>query len=236
VVGLAVAGGQSNFGLSDGLGTGTSDFLQVGAYGKTWIDTYYVSVAGSTGHYDLSTTRSIAVPSISDRFSASFAGVGVGARVEAGDRFAFAGFGWTPFVAFQTEAIRTPAYQETAALGNSAFALAYNAQTNTRARTELGGDIDGRIGAVFNGDVFWYARAAWAHEFDGDTSATAAFQSLPGIGFTVQGAATPADAALLRAGAEWRIANGTSVGARFEGEFANGSSVYTGMGTLRVNW
>jgi uncharacterized protein with beta-barrel porin domain len=103
-------------------------------------------------------------------------------------------------------------------------------------RSELGGTVDGRLGSAFNGNLFWFARAAWAHEFEGDTSATAVFQSLPGTNFTVQGAAEPTNAALLSAGAEFRVMNGTTLGARFEGEFASGTTVYSGMGTLRVNW
>ena len=44
------------------------------------------------------------------------------------------------------------------------------------------------------------------------------------------------DIALASAGAELRLANGVTLGANFDGEFADGSSTYAGTGTVRVAW
>jgi uncharacterized protein with beta-barrel porin domain len=40
----------------------------------------------------------------------------------------------------------------------------------------------------------------------------------------------------VTAGAEWRLANGVSLMAKFDGEFANGTQTYTGTGRLRYTW
>jgi uncharacterized protein with beta-barrel porin domain len=47
-------------------------------------------------------------------------------------------------------------------------------------------------------------RFAWAHDFDPDRSIGAAFQSLPGTSFVVNGAAQAADSALTTASIEMK--------------------------------
>jgi uncharacterized protein with beta-barrel porin domain len=49
--------------------------------------------------------------------------------------------------------------------------------------------------------------------------------------------ATPAhDLALVTGGAEWRLASGVSLLAKFDGEFANRSQTYSGTGRIRYTW
>ena len=79
-------------------------------------------------------------------------------------------------------------------------------------------------------------RAAWAHDHSSDQSTTAAFQALPGSSFTMNGAGTVPNSALLSAGAEIRLASGVSFGAKFDGEFAGRSQTYAGTGTVRYVW
>ena len=49
-------------------------------------------------------------------------------------------------------------------------------------------------------------------------------------------AEAPTNLALLTAGAEYRIANGVSVGGRFDTELASNSQTYAGTGTVRYVW
>ena len=65
------------------------------------------------------------------------------------------------------------------------------------------------------------------------------FQSLPGASFIVNGAPPAKDSALASAGGELRLANGVTLLAKFDGEFASRSTTYAGTGTLRysvVSW
>jgi hypothetical protein len=62
------------------------------------------------------------------------------------------------------------------------------------------------------------------------------FQALPGASFIVNGATLPKNSALTTAGAELRLANGISLLAKFDGEFASHSSTYAGSGILRYTW
>ena len=62
------------------------------------------------------------------------------------------------------------------------------------------------------------------------------FQSLPGSSFIVNGATPAKDSALASAGAELRLANGITLLAKFDGDFASHSSTYAGTGTIRYSW
>ena len=79
-------------------------------------------------------------------------------------------------------------------------------------------------------------RIAWAHDWVSDSTLAAVFQTLPGASFIVNGATPAQNSALTSAGAELRLANGITLLAKFDGEFASHSSTYAGTGTLRYRW
>jgi len=80
------------------------------------------------------------------------------------------------------------------------------------------------------------ARAAWAHDWVSDPILSSVFQILPGSNFTVDGALPAKNSALTSAGAELRLANGITMLAKFDGEFASHSTTYAGTGALRYRW
>jgi uncharacterized protein with beta-barrel porin domain len=69
-----------------------------------------------------------------------------------------------------------------------------------------------------------------------DPTLAAVFQTLPGAGFVVNGATPAKNSALASAGTELRLANGVTLLAKFDGEFASRSSTYAGTGTVRYSW
>jgi uncharacterized protein with beta-barrel porin domain len=79
-------------------------------------------------------------------------------------------------------------------------------------------------------------RVAWAHDSVSDPTLLPGFQALPGSSFIVNGATLPKNSALTSAGAELRVANGVTLLAKFDGEFASHSSTYAGTGTFRYKW
>ena len=159
-----------------------------------------------------------------------------GGRVEGGYRFGIPALGVTPYAAVQVQSVRTPAYAESATFGSSAFALSYNAQTTTDTRTELGAWTDARHLFADGTALLVRGRAAWVHDYDPGRHVGAVFQTLPGAAFTVDGAAAPADAALVSTVGEVRFRNGISLIGKFDGEFARGSQTYAGTGTVRYQW
>jgi uncharacterized protein with beta-barrel porin domain len=240
VVGFALAGGSTNYGLSDGLGGGHSDMFQSAVYSLTRVGDAYLSAALAYGWHQVSTDRVLTVAGL-DHLTADFSANNVGGRIEGGYRFAIPavyelpGFGLTPYAAFQMQAFRTPSYSEIAVSGSSVFALDYSAHTTTTTRTELGAWFDRPI--PLNGPLLSLrARAAWAHDEWSSANITAAFQSLPGAIFTVIGATPAHDSLLASAVAEVSFINGISLAGKFDTELAAGSQTYVGTARLRYAW
>jgi uncharacterized protein with beta-barrel porin domain len=241
VVGFALGGGSTNYGLSNGLGGGHSDMFQSAVYSVTRVDAAYVSAALAYGWHHMSTDRFLTVAGI-DHLTADFSANNVGGRIEGGYRFAIPGvfdqpgFGFTPYAAFQMQAFRTPSYSEIAASGSSTFALAYDAHTTTVTRTELGAWFDQPI-ALYDGSMLSLrSRAAWAHDNWSDPRYTATFLSLPGSSWIETGAAPAHDLLLASAVAEISFKNGISLAGKFDAELSPHSHTYIGSARVRYSW
>jgi uncharacterized protein with beta-barrel porin domain len=231
VVGVALAGAGTNWGLANALGTGRSDAVQAGAYGVSWFGPTYLAGALSFSNHWFSTNRT----ALGDVLTAKFEGQSYGARLEGGYRYAVQpAFAVTPYAALQLQDFRTPAYTELDASGG-AVGLAYNAVNATDVRSELGARFDDRT-LLGGKPLILFGRLAWAHDFVGNPSLSAAFQALPGAAFTVNGAPIPHDSAISTAGAQLYLAPQWTFIAKFDGEFAGGSQTYAGSGTLRHTW
>jgi uncharacterized protein YhjY with autotransporter beta-barrel domain len=234
VFGFSLGGGGTNWNLAQGLGNGRSDAFVAGIYGVTHQGPAYLGAALGFANNWFTTNRT----AMSDQLAASFQGQSYSARLEGGYRFAVpldhgAG-GVTPYAALQAQNFHTPAYSETDLTGGG-FGLSYNAMTGTDSRSELGARFDDltAIGAM---PLVLRARLAWAHDWVSNPALNASFQSLPGTGFTVNGAPIPHDSALASAGAQLFFTPNWSFLARFDGEFADGYQLYAGTGTLRYTW
>ena len=84
ILGFAMAGAGTNWGLSSGLGGGYSDALQVGTYGISWFGRAYLAGALSFTNHWFTTNRS----ALGDQLTANFVGQSYGARFEGGYRCA----------------------------------------------------------------------------------------------------------------------------------------------------
>ena len=110
VVGVALAGGGTNWSLAQGLGGGKSDAFQAGVYGVTRSGPAYLAAAFAFTNHWMSTDR---FAFAGDHLTASFNAQSLGARVESGYRFATAFGGLAPYAAIQAQSFRTPTYSET---------------------------------------------------------------------------------------------------------------------------
>ena len=231
ILGFALAGGGTNWGLASGLGGGRSDALQAGVYGVTYAGPAYLAGALAFTNHWFTTSRS----ALGDQLTANFDGQSYGARLEGGYRFGvLPTLGVTPYAALQAQDFHTPAYSESDATGGG-FGLSYAAMNATDVRSELGGRFDAPT-LLYGLPLILRARAAWAHDFVNNPSLNATFQSLPGGSFTVNGAQIAHDSALTSAGAELFLTPRWTLLAKFDGEFASGSQTYAGSGTLRYSW
>jgi uncharacterized protein with beta-barrel porin domain len=241
VVGFALGGGGTNYGLTNGLGGGRSDMFQAAAYSLTRVDAAYISAALAYGWHHISTDRFVTVAGI-DHLTADFSANNVGGRIEGGYRFAIpgvldlSGFGITPYAALQMQAFRTPSYSEIAVSGSSIFALGYDAHTTTATRTELGAWFDRPV-ALYDGTMLSLrSRAAWAHDNWSDPRFTPTFLSLPGSSWTETGAAPAHDLLLASAVAEISFRNGISLAGKFDAELGQHSHTYIGTARVRYTW
>jgi uncharacterized protein with beta-barrel porin domain len=237
LVGFALGGAGYNFALSDSLGGGRADLFQAGLYARHNFGPAYLSAALAYGWQDVTTDRTVTV-SGTDRLTANFKASTFSGRLEAGWRFApipASSFGVTPYAAAQVTTFHLPGYGETALVGSNQFALSYTAQDTTNVRTELGAHTDQRF-PINDGVLTLRGRLAWAHDSNTNRLVNAAFQTLPGAAFTVNGAQPAADSALVGGRTEMNWRNGLSLAGTIEGEFSRSTQTYTGKGTVRYEW
>jgi uncharacterized protein with beta-barrel porin domain len=234
LVGFALAGSGTNWGLAESLGGGRSDAFQVGIYGKSYFGPAYIAAALAFTHNWFTTNRL----ALGDQLTAKFNGESFGGRLESGYRFVVpssAGrFEISPYAAVQAQSFHTPSYSETD-LSGGGLGLSFNALNASDTRSELGTRFADMI-AVNGMPLILRARLAWAHNWVDNPALNAVFQTLPGASFVVNGAPIPPDSALASIGAELHMTTRWSVLARLDGEFAKSSQIYAGMGTLRYTW
>ncbi|MGA8156839.1 MAG: autotransporter outer membrane beta-barrel domain-containing protein, partial [Rhodoplanes sp.] len=231
-VGVALAGGFTNWGLASGLGGGNSDAFQAGLYGITRNGPAYLAGALSFAEHWMSTDR---FAFAGDHLTARFNAQNYGGRLEGGWRFATFLGGVAPYAAVQARGLHTPAYNEAdATLGG--FGLNYNARNGSDTRSELGARLDRALPIATTAVLALNARAAWAHDWVTTPILNPLFQTLPGTLFAVTGATPVPNSALAYAGGELRFLKGWALAARFDGEFADRAQTYAGTGTLRYVW
>src|SRR5262249_41594520 len=138
VVGFALAGGGTNWSLSQGTGGGKSDAFQAGLFGTARSGPAYVAAALAFTNHWMSTDR---FAFAGDHLTASFNAQSYGGRVDGGYRFMTYYGGLTPYAAIQSQTFHTPGYTESD-LNGGGFALGFNSRNATDTRSELGGRFD----------------------------------------------------------------------------------------------
>ncbi|WP_164935719.1 autotransporter outer membrane beta-barrel domain-containing protein [Bradyrhizobium guangzhouense] len=234
LVGFAIAGGGTNFSVANNLGGGRSDLFQAGAFFRHSAGPAYITGAFGYGWQDIVTDRTVTVGGI-NRLRAEFNANAYSGRLEGGYRFATQGVGLAPYAAAQSTTFDLPAYAEQTIVGSNGLALAYSAKSVTDIRSELGVRTDKAFGQA-DGILTLRGRVAWAHDYTPERALGVTFQALPGASFVLNGAAMPANSALVTASAEKKWLNGWSAAATLEGEFSNVTRSYVGKAVVRYAW
>ncbi|CCD92571.1 Outer membrane autotransporter barrel [Bradyrhizobium sp. ORS 375] len=236
VGGFALASGGSNFSMAAG-GSGRADMVQAGAFIKHMAGSAYLSAAAAYGRQDVTTDRTVTVSGL-DQLRARFSANSFAGRLEGGSRFAttwLGGLGLTPYAAAQVTTTQLPGYAETVTTGANSFALSYLGKAVTAPRTELGVRADKPF-AVTDALLTLRGGAAWVHDFNPFTAASASFQALPGASFLVNGASGARDAVLTTVSAEMNWLKGLALAATFEGEFSAVTRSYAGKSVASYRW
>lgn len=225
-LGFAIAGGGTRWDLDESLGSGDSTFLQLGAHGEKRFGSSYLWLAGAYAWHWMDTERTVTI-SDPETLDADFTAGNLAGRIEGGHRFGADGLGFTPYAAFQAQAVYMPEYEE----DGGDFAVAYEDETATAARSELGLRLDMAADAVRLN-----AGLAWAHDWRSDAEISASFVSLSGTSFIVNGADAPDDVALVSAGAEFGVGAQSRLSASFDGEFGEDYASYGGAVAFIYAW
>ncbi len=231
LIGFAASVGHTEWDLAQSLGGGDSDALQIGFRARQSFGPAYLSGAFGFANHWMTTERYAA----GDRLKSDFSAQVYAGRAEAGYRLAPAtALGVTPYAALGVQHFRAPSHSETD-LGGGGFALSYEAMNVTDTRGELGVRFD--HAAMLGGDRLTFtAGGAWARDHTTNPAVTAGFQALPGSSFTVAGAETPQNLALISAGLTLDLAANLTLSAKADGELASGYRSFGGAGTLRYSW
>lgn len=230
-IGVALAGGGSDWSLAQGLGGGHSDSLQVGLYGSQRVGVAYVAGAFAFAEHWLSTGRRAP---LGYQLSADFSAQNYASRIELGLK-TIALNGLAPYVSAQNQIFVTPCVTERDQAG-AGFALTYAGRSFNDARAEAGVRFDRALGLFAATSLSLRGRAAFAHDWVGNAGLAAAFSVLPGASFKVKGARPGPNAALISIGPELHLIDGAILFARFDGEFSANGRTVVGRAGLRYNW
>jgi fibronectin-binding autotransporter adhesin len=233
LAGVTLGLGRQNF--RSGNGSGDSDDIMIGLYGRAAAGAAYVAASFGLGWHQIKTQRVITI-SGTDVLQGKQDADDFGGRIETGWHLPLDDtYTVTPYAAFAGESFENPAYGETALSGASTFALAYAAQTTTLGRSELGAHLD-RSYALEQGSLRADVRAAWAHQLDDLPFTQASFVNLPGAAFQVAGVRPASDTALLGLDLEVQNSSGLFFGIHGEGQFGAGTTVVEGLGNFGWRW
>lgn len=233
VLGLALAGGETNWGLASGLGSGSGDAFQAGLYGATRNGPAYLAASLAYAWHQMKTDR---FAPAGDELTARFDAGSLGGRLEGGYRVAGPAIAVTPYAAVQAQSLFTPAFSETD-VGGGGFGLSFASRTANDVRSELGARFDHAVMLTQPSAMLALeTRLAWARDWTSDPIFSATFETLPGASFLVNGALPAKNSALATASAELQFADGISLMGKFDGDFAGRANTYAGTGVARYRW
>jgi uncharacterized protein with beta-barrel porin domain len=234
LVGFALSGGGTNFGLGQGMGGGSSSMVQVGGFGVYNLGPVDVSGSLAYSAFDVTTNRSGELAGVGAQ-SGRFVANALSNRLEFAYGLPLTGnFKLSPYVANQIQAMWLPRFAESS-FNASDLSLAYAARFFAADRAEFGARFDWSYPGS-NGKLKIYAKAAWAHDFTNQWTSLASFQSLPGGNFAVKTGRPAPNSALVALGADYSLGGGWSLGAKLDGEVSNATNIYSASAILRNSW
>jgi autotransporter-associated beta strand protein len=241
LVGGAIAGGTSDFRIAGDLGKGTANSLQAGLYGQLQLSRhFYNSFEAGVALTSIKTSRVLTVSGTTtpDALNGKLTTYTFGGRYEAGVRMAW----FTPYIGVQDQLSSLPAYTETAASGSANFALRYASRNVNAGRAEVGLrqqiDLDVTPRWILTPDftLHFNNRVAYAYDLSDATRSDAAFASVPSSDFTVFGAKSGRQAALVTVGADVLFEGGVRLTTHLDSAFSQRSQSFSGFAGIGYTW
>lgn len=237
-LGAALSAETSQFHLSDNLGKGHAQAVQLGVYGYAQLSPHFYNAFAAGGSIAQIKTDRVVTVSGTDNLTAKLTAYSFGGRYEAG-----ANFDWiTPYVAAEGQFVMLPSYSEGAASGSTDFALAYASRTAKTASVEAGirNQVDIEVTPRWLLTPDWTLRLtdrlAYVHDFSDGVSANANFLGVSTSSFAVKGADTGKDGVRASVGAEFLFPDGLHITSHLDTTFSKRSQSFTGFAGLAYQW
>jgi outer membrane autotransporter protein len=235
LAGAAVGYTRSSYG-TDGLsGNGGINTVSAALYASYAPSAWYVDGALGYGYSDGALDRAIVFPNVArgatgDLGAHEFlSSLELGYALPLGESTAV-----TPFVAMQGVVIFQNGLAES---GAGAIDLRVRGRTTSSARGVLGAEITHALPVGLPTPLSLTLRAGWGHEFAAvSRSVTASFDGLPGAPFTIAGAPSPRDAAVIGIGASLAIQPSVDLFLRYDGVVTGRDSTHGAQLGLRVTF
>jgi len=214
---LGLMGGYSRSGFgAGGLGSGTADTYQLGAYGSTQLGGAEMRFGGAYGWHRINTTRTVTVGGLSNTLTADYGAATGQAFGELAYPFLLGDARFEPFANLTHVNFSHGGFSETG--GPAALSVASAVVNATFTTLGLRGEVEvsaGETPVSLNGAV------GWRHAFGDAPNASMAFAS-GGGSFAIAGAALPRDVLVVEAGLDLTLSPSAVIGVSYDGQFGSG--------------
>lgn len=184
---------------------------------------------------DIRLTRDVALPGLAARARGDTYGHQFLSSLEAGRTYAMAkGMAATPFAGLTASTLDQASFVES---GAGVLNLAVAGETTSSVRSMLGARFDADVEPLDGLAFHARFKLGWAHEFaDTDQVMRASFAAAPAGSFTVRGAQTQRDSALVGVGVASQLDRRTSLYLAYEGDLNGHNDAHAIIGGIRISW
>ncbi|RVB66166.1 autotransporter domain-containing protein, partial [Mesorhizobium sp. M7A.F.Ca.CA.004.06.1.1] len=229
-VGLLTGYSHTSFDVDDRASSGSSDTYHIGLYGGGQWDGLGLRGGVAYSWNRIDTSRNVVVPGFADALTAKYDAGTAQVFGEAGYRVETRMAAFEPFASLAYVNLHTDGFTEQggAAALTSAASTTETTFTTLGLRASAGFDLGG-VQATAQGTL------GWRHAF-GDTTPTADMAFAGGDLFTIAGVPIARDTAIVGAGLDFRIADRTTLGISYSGQFGKKAADQGVRATMQVRF
>ncbi|MER9104896.1 autotransporter domain-containing protein [Mesorhizobium sp. M0848] len=229
-VGLLTGYSHASFDVDDRASSGSSDTYHIGLYGGGQWDGLGLRGGVAYSWNRIDTSRNVVVPGFADALTAKYDAGTAQVFGEAGYRVETRMAAFEPFASLAYINLHTDGFAEKggAAALTSAASTTETTFTTLGLRATAGFDLGG-VQATAQGTL------GWRHAF-GDTTPTTDMAFAGGDLFTIAGVPIAKDTAIVGAGLDFRIADRTTLGISYSGQFGTKAADQGVRATMEVRF
>lgn len=230
--GALIGYGQSGYGVIDRGSSATVDSYQAALYGGTVNGPFLLRGGLAYARHDITTRRDVVIEDVdfAATYDASYGGATTQAFGEAGYRLEMGSMSITPFAGLAYINTSTDGLTEAGGIGALTAAAQSVEQTYAALGLRAEGAFDlGDMSARLHGSL------AWRHAF-GELAQTAALSIGGSDPYSVAGAPTARDAALVEAGVDVDLSDSATVSALYSGVITESATDQSLKGVLSVKF